>query len=182
MPFSPVAQPARPAGLHALYDPLRLRHDGAFQRDRQNDSRRGRQKLDASNNRIFGAARLMVSAAVVARDARRYSCGWDRRERSLLAGHAAAYFVLQPDRRRMLAGQIGHADFHPGAGYADRAHDEARWSFLMREHGARPLRTLDFCALAIRMRSGINRPWRLLAMDARRNLRRASIASFFADR
>ena len=28
-------------------------------------------KLDASNNRIFGAARLMVSAAVVARDARR---------------------------------------------------------------------------------------------------------------
>ena len=30
-----------------------------------------RDKLDASNNRIFGAARLMVSAAVVARDARR---------------------------------------------------------------------------------------------------------------
>ena len=39
-------------GLHALHDPLWLRHDSAFQRHRQNNPRRGRQELVLHHRRL----------------------------------------------------------------------------------------------------------------------------------
>src|ERR1700729_4613958 len=73
----------------------------------------------------------------------------------------------QPDEPAYVVGQIGHADFHPGAGYADRAHDEAHWSFLMREHVLD--RAADFGFLRVGDTHALrHRPaWRLLAMDVR---------------
>jgi hypothetical protein len=52
----------------------------------------------------------------------------------------------------------------------------------MREHVLDRAADLDFCALAIRMRSGIGRPGGFLRWMRDTNPRRASIASFFADR
>ena len=127
--------------------------------------------LDASNNRIFSAARLMVSAAVVARDARRPAQfrGYDRRRLLALRPFRSCsrVFCPQPEEPAYVVGQIGHADFHPGAGYADRAHHEAHWSFLMREHVLD--RAADFGFLRVGDTHALrHRPaWRLLAMDAR---------------
>jgi hypothetical protein len=57
--------------------------------------------------------------------------------------------------------------FSPGAGYADRAHDEAHRSFLMCEHVLDHAADFGFLRVgdthALRHRSA----WRLLAMDAR---------------
>ncbi len=39
-------------GLHALYDPLRLRHDGARQRHRDDDPQAGRQELVLPHRRL----------------------------------------------------------------------------------------------------------------------------------
>ena len=61
-------------GLHALYDPLRLRHDRALQRHRQDDPRRGRQELVLPHRRL--RLRQATGGGSHARSSRRAAEPW----------------------------------------------------------------------------------------------------------
>ena len=105
-------------GLHALHHPLRLRHDRAFERHRQNDSRRRRQEL------VLHHRRLRLRKTIGGDSLRSRQGGWRNRDRRRSgAARDVGLFLLSPPGaklRRAGAGPRqrwhGHVNFAQGGG------------------------------------------------------------------